>query len=68
MENIKQSNTNTINKQQQSKEVHLINETRNNQSQMKIKIGVIQLLHSNPFTGLDHKDRMSHMIKFYKNA
>jgi len=28
------------------KEVHSISQTRNNQSQMKIKIGVIQLLHS----------------------
>lgn len=38
----------------------------NNQRHTKIKIGVIQLLNSNPFIGIDREDRINHLVKFYK--
>ena len=38
----------------------------NNQRHMKIKARVIQLLHANSFSGMDRKDHINHLMKFYE--
>jgi len=37
-----------------------------NQQQIEIKTGVMQLLHANSSTGMDHEDPISHLKKFYE--
>jgi len=37
-----------------------------NQRQMEITTRVIQLLHSNPFMGVDHEDPIIHLVKLYE--
>ncbi|GAU13378.1 hypothetical protein TSUD_175310 [Trifolium subterraneum] len=34
----------------------------------EMKIGLLQLLYANPFTGLPHKDPYNHLVKFYEIA
>ncbi|KAI5409410.1 hypothetical protein KIW84_055008 [Lathyrus oleraceus] len=34
----------------------------------EMKTGILQLLYANPFTGVDHEDPYTHLIKFYEIA
>ena len=34
----------------------------------EMKTGILQLLYANPFTGMDHEDPYTHLIKFYEIA
>ncbi|CAJ2671279.1 unnamed protein product, partial [Trifolium pratense] len=36
--------------------------------QTEMKIGLLQLLYANPFTGLSHEDPYNHLVKFYEIA
>lgn len=31
-----------------------------------MKIGLLQILYANPFTGLDHEDPLTHLTKLYE--
>lgn len=33
---------------------------------MEINTGVIQLMHANPFSGMDYEDPINHLTKFYE--
>ncbi|MCI35019.1 hypothetical protein A2U01_0056240, partial [Trifolium medium] len=34
--------------------------------QTEMKIGLLQLLYANPFSGLPHEDPYNHLVKFYE--
>ena len=40
----------------------------NNARQSEMKTGLLQIMYQNPFTGLDHEDPYTHLIKFYEIA
>ncbi|CAJ2631893.1 unnamed protein product [Trifolium pratense] len=46
---------------------HIVGPLKNTR-QIEIKPGLLQILYTNPFAGLDHEDPYNHLVKFYEIA